>query len=134
MPDCLDLVITAECPSCDCEDILSETWHPDPTHPQGGWWETEVVGEACEAKVRCTVRNVGTTGTGPFSVRIETPSGHTETADFNGLSPDGHVSRWFEFAVDESGPITITLIADSEDEIDECDEENNTAHVTLFCH
>ena len=132
--DCLDLAISVEYPSCSCEDILSETWHPEPTYPQGGWWEIEVVGETCEAKVRYTVQNVGTKDAGPFRVRIETSSGHTDTADFSGLSPGGNVSRWFDFVVDDSGPITITLIADSEGELDECDEENNTLDMTLFCN
>lgn len=134
VPGCLDLVVTAKSPSCHCEDVVSEAWHSEPAHPQGGWWETEVIGEACAAKVRCSVQNVGTEDAGPFSVRIETSTGHTATAQITGLAAGHETSRWFEFAVDGSGAVTITLIADSNGEIEECNEQNNAVEIIVLCH
>jgi len=133
VPECLDLVVTTDGPSCSCEDVVEETWHSEPTHPRGGWWETEVVGITCEAKIRWTVENMGTKETGPFRVRIETSTGFAQSRNVYGLPPGHDVSRWFEIIVEECGPITVTIIADHLDEVDECDEENNTAHVTLDC-
>lgn len=132
VPDCLDLAITTAHPSCTCEDVIERTWHPEPVHPQGGWWEIEVVGETCEARVRYTVRNIGTIDSGPYSVRTETSSGYTDTVAFSSLTHGSERSRWFECIVHESGLITITLTVESE--MNECDEENNTAHETFFCH
>jgi len=134
VPDCLDLVISADCQRCDCEDTVEETWHPEPVHPRGGWWETEVIGVICEAKIRCIACNLGTIDAGPFSVRIETSSGYTEIEGFGGIPFGGSVSTWVEFTVEESGPISITVIVDCEDTIEECDEQNNTAQVMLFCY
>lgn len=133
VPDCLDLIIRADCQRCDCEDVIEETWHPDPLYPQGGWWETEVVDRVCEAEVRCIVGNLGTIDTGSFSVTIETSSGHTETEMFESIAPGGDGSTWFEFTVEETVQIIITIIADSRNDIAECDEGNNTAEVRLLC-
>jgi len=132
--DCLDIVITADTATCYCEDVLSETWRPDPTYPQGGWWETAVVGESCEVEVRYMVKNIGTQDAGEFHVRMESSTGDTDTSYFSGLLVGEEKNRWFDFTTDAPGEVTVTLIADNDEEVDECDEDNNTASTSLGCH
>ena len=133
-PGCLDIIITAGCPICHCQDVVSEIWHPDPTYPQGGWWESVVVGESCEVKVRCTVENIGTQDAGEFSIRLESSTGSMDTEVLNGLTSGREIHRWFTLPVDQPGTVTVTILADSAYEIDECDEENNLVEVGAHCH
>jgi hypothetical protein len=133
IPVCPDIVIEITRTSCNCERVPIRVWHSgDPAGGQG-WWETIGYETTCEVTVYFTVKNIGTQDAGAFHVKLETDTGHTDTKYLSGLLIDEEKYRQFDFTTDAPGSVTVTLIADNDEEVDECDEDNNTDSASIGC-
>ena len=51
----------------------------------------------------------------------------TDTSHFDHMVVGKEKSRWFDFTLSDNGFVTVTFIADSNEEVGECAEHNNTA-------
>jgi hypothetical protein len=137
---CPDIVIEITRTSCDCERVpITESrcirWNYQTYPPTCMAWEDVIVGyeTTCEVTVHFTVKNIGTQDAGDFHVKLETDSGYTDTKYISGLLAGEEKYRSFDFTTDAPGSVTVTLIADSDGEVDECDEDNNTDSASIRC-
>ena len=98
-------------------------------------WQDVIVGyeTTCEVTVHFTVKNIGTQDAGEFHVKLETDAGYTDTKYISGLLAGEEKYRQFDFTTDAPGSVVVTLIADSDGEVDECDEDNNTDTASVGC-
>jgi len=140
LPACPDIVIEITRTSCDCERVPIYEWQcirwgaaqqPPPCLE----WGNVLVGYEieCEVTVHFTVKNIGTQDAGEFHVKLETDTGYTDTKYISGLLAEEEKYRQFDFTTDAPGSVTVTLIADSDGEVDECDEDNNTDNASVRC-
>ncbi len=137
---CPDIVIEVFRDSCRCEsEAITETqcleWKVATYPPVCLEWGEVVVGyeTVCEGRVYYRVKNIGTAATGAFWVTMETSTGCEQDAYIMGLAPGEETARWFDFSAADPQYLWVSLVADSRDHVDECDEENNTTEVEIRC-
>ena len=142
LPGCPDIVFVEESirTSCKCkrtpiyERQCIRPGKPPLTPPCLEWADVLVGYETeCDVSVHYTVKNIGTQDAGVFHVKLETDAGYTDTNYIPGLLAGEEKYRQFDFTTDTPGSVTVTLTADSDEEVDECDEDNNEATKTLNC-
>lgn len=99
-------------------------------------WDTVIVGytSECTVAVYFKVRNIGDEDAGKFRVRVQSSTGHSAVAMFwDGLAAGEEEMRSVSFTFEGPGAVTVTVIADDQNEVDECDEGNNTDQKTIHC-
>lgn len=138
--DCPDIVIEVlrdRC-RCDSEPVTERQcleWNVATYPPVCLRWGEVVVGYegSCEGRVYYKVRNVGTEATGAFWVRMETSAGRAEAALISSLAPGEEATRWFNFSAGDAHTLDVVLAADDRDDVEECDEQNNTVEIEIRC-
>lgn len=137
---CPDLAIELSRERCRCETRpiykrqCIKHGNPPATPPCLEWsnvligYETE-----CTARIYYTIENVGTQDAQSFYVELGSSTGYTDSTYIASLPAGETRTRWFDFAVDTGGTISILLTADAKDDVAECNEDNNTADSTIKC-
>ncbi len=140
LPGRPDIVIEGVRHSCNCETTpITERqcleWKTAAYPPFCLRWGDVIVGyeTACGGRIYYKVKNLGTGATGAFRVGMQTSRGYEESAHIGSLAAGEETMRWFDFAVGGVHTLTVSLIADDCGVVEECDEENNTAEVTVRC-
>ena len=111
---CPDLVIETAAVTCAC-----------------GWTPQQSYG--CQASADLVVRNVGDADADAFFVELDTDEGRYRRR-VSGLAVGELRTVSLEVSFeDDACPLAYTITVDSADEIDECDETNNTATGEVCC-
>ena len=129
--DCPDIEVDITRVRCSCKggDPIYERQCTQP--PVGGpeVCEDVLVGYTpvvCSLNVYFTISNTGGQATGPFHVCVETSDGDTDKKYVSNLAQDEEKYGQFNLSVGEDCPKTVTVTADCDGEVVECDEDNNT--------
>ena len=134
--DCPDIEIEITRTRCSCKggDPIYERRCVQP--PVGGPEQCEdvLVGYTeiiCSTSVYFTITNTGGQATGSFHVCVETSAGHTDKKYVSNLAPDEEKYGQFNLPTGEDCPKSVTVTADCDGEVNECDEGNNTDEASI---